>query len=114
MIVVTASVWHDLWRGYPLREHRGRQPKGIPKPVGRPKRIREEFIGPPKPRWFRVPKPIDPRVAVMKEMYCTQGKTLDEVGSEFGVTRERIRQLLVKEGISGIDGGRTIKRRFPL
>lgn len=33
------------------------------------------------------------------------GRTHAEVGAEFGVTRERVRQILKKQGITGADGG---------
>lgn len=38
-----------------------------------------------------------------------QGLTLEKIGEHFAVTRERIRQILVKEGVSSFDGGRTIR-----
>lgn len=43
------------------------------------------------------PPPAPPRVATMIELRRA-GKTLDEVGQEFGVTRERVRQLMTKHG----------------
>lgn len=53
------------------------------------------------------------RAAAMAEMY-TGGKTYAEIGRMYGVSTERVRQILSKMGISGIDGGRSIcnaKRR---
>jgi hypothetical protein len=51
------------------------------------------------------PKLHDPRADAMAELYRS-GKTLDEIGQEFGLTRERIRQLIHKyHGLKGSDGG---------
>jgi len=46
----------------------------------------------------------------MREMYLS-GKTLQEIGDEFGVTRERIRQILKQLGLKREDGGITIKTK---
>ena len=43
------------------------------------------------------PPPVPPHVVQMIELRRS-GRTLDEIGKEFGVTRERIRQLLKKHG----------------
>jgi hypothetical protein len=40
----------------------------------------------------------------MADMY-KQGITLEKIGEKFGVTRERVRQLLKKQGITRFDGG---------
>lgn len=37
------------------------------------------------------------------------GETLQEIANDYGLSRERVRQLLRKQGLTGIDGGRTIK-----
>lgn len=37
------------------------------------------------------------------------GKTLQEIGAEYGVSRERVRQILASLGVSRMDGGGTIK-----
>ena len=47
------------------------------------------------------------RAVAMAEMY-TSGKTLVAIGREFGISAERVRQILSKIGISGVDGGRSI------
>lgn len=41
----------------------------------------------------------------MAEMY-RQGLTLQKIGDHFGVTRERVRQLIGRHGLDGDDGGR--------
>lgn len=43
------------------------------------------------------PPPPPARVAAMMELR-RNGRTLDEIGKEFGVTRERVRQLMIKYG----------------
>jgi transposase len=52
------------------------------------------------------PKAVD-RAKVMAAMY-RGGKTLDEIGKLYGVTRERVRQLIKKNcGLTGADGGQS-------
>lgn len=48
------------------------------------------------------------RNAAMKEMFL-RGKTLAEVGAAFGITRERVRQVLTKVGITRLDGGAAMR-----
>lgn len=50
----------------------------------------------------------DPRVKDMVHLY-THGTALEDIGNEYGLTRERIRQILKKAGVSGKDGGKSIK-----
>lgn len=53
------------------------------------------------------------RAAAMAEMY-TGGKTLVEIGREYGISHERVRQIISKMGVSGADGAwsiRNAKRR---
>jgi hypothetical protein len=52
-------------------------------------------------------RPTDRAEAIIA-MY-KQGKTLQEIGTHFMVSRERIRQILAKNGIKGNDGGRCIR-----
>lgn len=44
------------------------------------------------------------RDARMIEMFRT-GRTLQEIGNEYGITRERVRQILARYGITRLDGG---------
>ena len=44
----------------------------------------------------------------MQSMY-EQGQTLKQIGERFGVSRERVRQILSQRGIDGRHGGRTIR-----
>jgi DNA invertase Pin-like site-specific DNA recombinase len=44
------------------------------------------------------PPPAEDKILRMEDMYRA-GRTLQEIGDEFGVTRERVRQLLRKAGV---------------
>lgn len=53
------------------------------------------------------------RATALAEKYVS-GKTLAEIGREYGISRGRVRQLIKKTGISAVDGGshiRTAKKR---
>jgi hypothetical protein len=50
------------------------------------------------------------RAATMIAMYRS-GQTLQQIGSTFGVTRERARQILAKHGITARDGGQSVVAR---
>lgn len=51
----------------------------------------------------------DSRANLMRDMYKS-GKTLEQVGAAFGVTRERVRQILQKQfEFSRADGGQAVK-----
>lgn len=52
----------------------------------------------------------DLRVMQMTALY-RQGKTLHEVGEQFGVSRERVRQLLRRAGVPAVDGGVSLRAR---
>lgn len=38
-----------------------------------------------------------------------EGETLNEIGIIYNITRERVRQILVKQGIEGFDGGAAVR-----
>jgi hypothetical protein len=64
-----------------------------------------------EPRRERARGPLDPdRVRAMHDRYV-EGATLQEVGDEFGVTRERVRQLFVASGYSSRGRGERIELR---
>lgn len=51
------------------------------------------------------------RAAEMADLY-RQGETLEQIGSKFGVTRERVRQIISRTfGLNGADGGASVKSR---
>lgn len=55
--------------------------------------------------------PGSPRADAMASMYRA-GKTLDQIGQLYGVTRERVRQIISKEyRLTGSDGGQHIKAK---
>ena len=56
------------------------------------------------PKIPRCPKPPKPRDLEMASMY-RQGLTLAIIGEKFGLTRERVRQLVSKQGITRLEGG---------
>lgn len=47
------------------------------------------------------------RIEAMAAMY-KGGRTLQQIGDLFGITRERVRQLIKKKGMTGKDGGARI------
>lgn len=55
----------------------------------------------------KVQKSLGERDLKMVSMY-RQGLTLAKIGEQFGITRERVRQLLSKQGISRADGGASL------
>lgn len=56
------------------------------------------------------PKRNFEREAVICRLY-RDGKTLQEVGEVFGLTRERVRQILKRAGVDPKEGGRSIATR---
>lgn len=48
------------------------------------------------------------RVAVMADMH-RQGLTLAKIGEQYGITRERVRQILLSNGITRNDGGLSVR-----
>lgn len=65
--------------------------------------------GKSRPRTYCVKWPVmSRRDEAFIEAY-KNGKTLDEIGAEWGITRERVRQRLAKFGITREHGGQAIK-----
>lgn len=58
-----------------------------------------------------VPGRADPKRTDEWERRYRAGATLAEIGKAFGVTRERVRQLLAKRGVTRLDGGSTERSR---
>jgi len=50
----------------------------------------------------------DARTSEMADLY-REGNTLQQIGDLFGITRERVRQLIGRQGLKGKDGG--LRRR---
>lgn len=48
------------------------------------------------------------RIAAMAAMY-RDGQTLHEIGAAFGVTRQRVQQLLSRRGVTAADGGLAVR-----
>lgn len=48
------------------------------------------------------------RALEMSALY-RQGVTLNEIGARYGITRERVRQLMTEFGVTRADGGATVK-----
>ena len=46
------------------------------------------------------------------EKRFVSGETLQSIGNVYGITRERVRQILVKRGIQSEDGGAKLTRRM--
>lgn len=65
----------------------------------------------PKPRAPRA-DPARERTALIAERYKA-GLTLEQIGAEFGITRERVRQILrTRCGLTGADGGAAVRKRL--
>lgn len=56
----------------------------------------------------KLPRSQTPRVIDMSAMY-THGHTLQQIGDKYGITRERVRQLLAGAGICAEQGGAHIR-----
>lgn len=65
--------------------------------------------GTPRGRKQTLGEARDARAEAWIEAYKS-GKTLHEIGSEYGVSRERVRQIIARFGVTRIDGGATIRR----
>ena len=76
--------------------------------IARRRRGRPCVMRPPKPPYVAF-IPDDGRAQEMFDLYKS-GKTLQEVGTEFGVSRERVRQIIHKRfGATFADGGAAIQ-----
>lgn len=51
----------------------------------------------------------DSRTLEMEALYRS-GQTLEQVGQKYGVTRERVRQLISARGVTRLDGGKAVER----
>lgn len=51
---------------------------------------------------------LDKRSEIFEEMY-RNGETLQEIGDKFGLTRERVRQIIRQRGITAKDGGAALR-----
>lgn len=67
-------------------------------------RYESEFVGPLVPKWWRK-KSIgnDARFEAMKTRYQS-GQTLQQIGDFYKITRERVRQILRKNGVDNTGG----------
>lgn len=54
---------------------------------------------------------IEDRNSIMERWYL-DGNTLESIGNEFGLTRERVRQILKKRGVDPQAGGIALVRRI--
>ncbi len=50
-------------------------------------------------------RPPSERALAMATLYRDDGKTLEEIGAQYGITRERVRQLIEPLGLTGADSG---------
>lgn len=57
--------------------------------------------------WAHEENPMIERSAVMADRY-RGGETMNEIGAAFGITRERVRQILRRMGISAAEGGAAV------
>lgn len=49
------------------------------------------------------------RTEEMVDMFVNQHMTYEEIGSKYNLTRERVRQILSTQGLSGADGGCSVR-----
>jgi len=101
MIVVTAGVLRKIFSGEPLTRHVGIIPAG-----GRPKGSKNLAARIDKgQRRRQLHQPRDEEMITMHH----DGKTLEEIGQHFNLTRERVRQILALHGLTRLDGGNSTK-----
>lgn len=60
------------------------------------------------PKWSRDSEKAQKRAEDMARSYRA-GQTLEQIGQEYGVTRERVRQILKQHGMAAEDGGSHVK-----
>lgn len=49
---------------------------------------------------------IDKRALEFKRLFTKEHRTLAEIGKQYDLTRERVRQILKRQNITGVDGGK--------
>lgn len=92
-------------KGLTLKEAAEQLGEPYPTVVSRAKAAGVAFI-----RHWERDRPVD-RDETVASMYRA-GKTLMEIGEIYGITRERVRQILSKFGVSATDGGQSLRARI--
>lgn len=98
----------SLFKFWLLPNRRLGRPR-LPDELKRPK-----YIKTGKPRGFTPNPALDDRAIEFKSLY-ENGKTLKEIGNQFFISRERVRQVLNKKfGITRLDGGKSTQMIFKI
>jgi len=91
------------WRKLGIPQFQAQRITGIPVQEAKKPKVTK----PKKSASAKGPRNIARTVEI--ERLFMRGKTLQEIGDQFGITRERVRQILAKLKITGNDGGRSIR-----